>query len=108
MRESLSWRNSMKIDELKTLKSGNAEPYARKNEGNYRRGGWKRGDLCPWLFQKVAEGKTSYELSWRADLDYFKKKRNSTTTTPGIILLIVRVVVHPPMRHTGMTMGTLG
>lgn len=30
------WRNAMHINEHEHMKSGNAEPYARLNEGKYR------------------------------------------------------------------------
>ena len=36
-----------------------------KNEGTYQ-GGKKGRHLCPRLVHKLAEGRTSYELSWKA------------------------------------------
>ena len=39
-------------------------PMRDKNEGPSREGG-KGRHLCPRLVQKIAEGKTSYELSWK-------------------------------------------
>ena len=47
-------------------------PMRDKNEGTYRGGrggGAKTPVTTPWLVQKVAEGKTSFELRWRAN-DY--------------------------------------
>ena len=42
----------------------NAEPYARQKL-NARTGGGKGRHLRPQLVQEIAEGKTSYELSWK-------------------------------------------
>ena len=45
------------------------------NEGTYRTGG-KGRHLWPRLVRKVAEGKTSYELSWKVQL-MIKKNNNN-------------------------------
>ena len=57
----------------KKLKSGNAlDPMRDKNEGKYRGGDGKAPvtTACP----EVAEGETSYELSWRVKCDDQKTK----------------------------------
>ena len=51
----------------KLTSSGNAEPYARyKLKASTR--GEKGRHLWPRLVQKIAEGKTSYELSWKVEV----------------------------------------
>ena len=49
-----------------------------------RTGGEKGRHLWPRLVQKIAEGKTSYELSWKAKV--MKKKGRKNHTRSGIDL----------------------
>ena len=71
-RESVSEQHSTKID----------EPWecwtlcAIKIEGT---GGGKGRHLWPRIVQKIAEGKTSYELSWKVKVIDKKKKIGLTT-----------------------------
>lgn len=61
----IRWKSD---EHKKAEKSGNAEPYvAIKMKACARgRGGGRGGDTCDHgLFQKVAEGTTSYGLSWK-------------------------------------------
>ena len=59
------------------MKRGNAEPYLCAIKIKARTGGKKGRRLLPRhdLPQKVAEGKTSYELSWKVKCDDRKKKK---------------------------------
>ena len=58
----------------KSTSSGNAESYARWKL-KARTGGEKGRHLWPRLVQKIAEGKTSYELSWKVEVMGQKKKK---------------------------------
>ena len=79
-------RSSIKVDEREKLKSGNADPNARLNEGTYRggRGGGGQGrHLCPRLLSGslLRVNKTSSELSWKVKID--EQNMNKQTKRAG-------------------------
>ena len=71
----------------KSTSSGNAEPHARKNL-KARTGGEKGRHLWPLLVQKVAEGKTSCELSWKVKV----KTKTGKVLTPRVKSLLNRLI----------------
>ena len=63
---------------------GMLNPMRDKNVKMKARTGGKKGrHLSPRLVQKIAEGKTSYELTWKVKSDiYYKKKKSSRCVSP--------------------------
>ena len=72
---NLYTRISMQIDKHKTLKSRNAECTLCAIQMKASAGGENGGNLRSRLVQKVAEGKPSYESSWKAKVNIYTKQK---------------------------------
>ena len=71
-------------------------PMRDKTEGTYR-GGEGTTHLWPRLVQKIAEGKTSYELSWKVKVTISVQLLDTAVDAFRVLMFVCVVHIYVPI-----------